>query len=105
MSDRKYTSIHRKDAAGRIEFKGGKAVWQWLQDANDSTSILIESPDNPEIEREKTQRTPIVPAFLKASQSTSRFARKGATASADSNTSRAAPATASRDTTPAWTTT
>lgn len=60
MSDRKYTSIHRKDAAGRIEFKGGKAVWQWSQDANDSTSILIKSLDNPEIELEKTQRAPIV---------------------------------------------
>lgn len=76
MSDKKFTSVHREDAAGRIEFKGGKAIWQWSQDANDSTSILIKSLDNPEIELEKTQRTPIVPASPNASQSTSRCAAK-----------------------------
>ena len=59
MSDKKYTSIHREDAAGRIDFKGGKAVWEWSQEANDSTSILIKSLDNPELELEKTQRTPL----------------------------------------------
>jgi len=66
MSDKKYTSIHREDAAGRIEFSGGKAVWQWSQASNDSTSILIKSLDNPELELEKTQRTPIVPARANA---------------------------------------
>jgi hypothetical protein len=65
MSDKKYASIHRNDAAGRVEFKGGKAVWQWSQGANDSTSILIRSLDNPELELEKTQRTPIVPPSSK----------------------------------------
>ena len=59
MSDKKYSSIKHENAAGRVEFNGGKAVWQWDQDANDSTSILIKSLDNPEIELEATQRTPI----------------------------------------------
>lgn len=59
MSDKKYSSIKHENAAGRVEFDGGKAVWQWDQDANDSTSILIKSLDNPEIELEATQRTPI----------------------------------------------
>lgn len=68
MSDKKYTSIHREDAAGRIEFSGGKAVWQWSQATNDSTSILIKSLDNPELELEKTQRTPIVPPRAKTPQ-------------------------------------
>ena len=89
MSDKKYTSVHREDAAGRIEFKSGKAVWQWSQDANDSTSILIKSLDNPEIELEKTQRTPVVPGCPNASQSPSRFAAAASTSSADSHTSRA----------------
>ena len=60
MSDKKYSSIKEENAAGRVEFSGGKAVWQWDQDANDSTSILIKSLDNPELELEVTRRTPIV---------------------------------------------
>lgn len=59
MSDKKYTSIKHDNAAGRVEFKGGKAVWQWAQEQNDSTSILLKSLDNPELELEKTRRTPI----------------------------------------------
>ena len=59
MSDKKYSSIKHESAAGRVEFNGGKAVWQWAQDANDSTSILIKSLDNPDLELEVTQRTPI----------------------------------------------
>jgi len=58
MSDKKYTSIQHDNAAGRVEFKGGKAVWEWARPENDSTSILIKSLDNPELELEKTQRTP-----------------------------------------------
>jgi hypothetical protein len=58
MSNEKDTGVHRAVAAGRIEFKGRKAVWQWSQDANHSTSILVKSLDNLEIELEKTQRTP-----------------------------------------------
>ena len=90
MSDKKYTSIHREDAAGRIEFKGGKAVWEWSQDANDSTSILIKSLDNPELELEKTQRTPLAgvpwsdqPDVAKAPARSSQSARDGATRSGD----------------------
>lgn len=59
MSDKKYSSIKHENAAGRVEFNGGKAVWHWDQDANDSTSILIKSLDNPELQLEATQRTPI----------------------------------------------
>lgn len=59
MSDRKYSSIKHENAAGRVEFNGGKAVWQWDQDANDSTSILIKSLDNPDLELEVTRRTPL----------------------------------------------
>jgi len=59
MSDKKYSSIKHENAAGRVEFDGGKAVWQWDQDPNDSTSILIKSLDNPELELEVTRRTPI----------------------------------------------
>ena len=59
MSDKEYSSIKHENAAGRVEFDGGKAVWQWDQDANDSTSILIKSVDNPDLELEVTQRTPI----------------------------------------------
>ena len=60
MSDKKYTSIQRENAAGRVDFKGGKAVWEWSQDQNDSTSILIKMLDNPELELEVTQRTPVM---------------------------------------------
>jgi hypothetical protein len=59
MSDKKYTSIKHQNAAGRVDFNGGKAVWHWTQDQNDSTSILIKSLDNPELELEKTQKTAI----------------------------------------------
>ena len=59
MSDKKYSSIKHENAAGRVEFDGGKAVWQWDQDANDSTSILIKSLDNPDLQLEVTRRTPI----------------------------------------------
>ena len=59
MSDKKYSSIKHENAAGRVDFDGGKAVWQWDQDANDSTSILIKSLDNPELQLEATRRTPI----------------------------------------------
>ena len=59
MSDKKYSSIKHENSAGRVDFKSGKAVWQWDQDANDSTSILIKSLDNPEIELEATRKTPI----------------------------------------------
>ncbi|NIW23684.1 MAG: hypothetical protein GWN29_03515 [Gammaproteobacteria bacterium] len=59
MSDKKYSSIKHETAAGRVEFKSGKAVWQWDQDANDSTSILIKSLDNPDLQLEVTRRTPI----------------------------------------------
>lgn len=59
MSDKKYTSIKHDKAAGRVEFKGGKAVWQWSKDQNESTSILLKSLENPDLELEKTQRTPI----------------------------------------------
>ncbi len=59
MSDKKFSSIQHENAAGRVEFNGGKAVWQWAQDANDSTSILIKSLDNPDLQLEVTQRTPI----------------------------------------------
>lgn len=81
MSDKKYTSIHRDDAAGRIDFQGGKAVWQWSQDANDSTSILIKSLDNPELELEKTQRTQIA-------RDASKRAPASKTASADARAKR-----------------
>ena len=60
MSDKKYSSIKHENAAGRVEFKGGKAVWEWDQDANDSTSILIKSLDNADLQLEVTQRTPIM---------------------------------------------
>ena len=60
MAEKKYTSINHADAAGRVEFTDGKAVWQWAQDSNDSTSILVKYLDNPELELEKTQRAPIV---------------------------------------------
>ena len=66
MSDKKYSSIKHENAAGRVEFSGGKTVWQWDQDANDSTSILIKSLDNPELELEVTRRTPITPSQQKA---------------------------------------
>lgn len=59
MSDKKYSSIKHENAAGRVEFSGGKAIWQWDQDANDSTSILIKSLDNSDLELEATRRTPI----------------------------------------------
>ena len=59
MSDKKYSGIKHENAAGRVEFNGGKAVWQWDQDANDSTSILIKSLDNPDLQLEVTRRTPI----------------------------------------------
>ena len=59
MSDKKYTKIKHEDAAGSVEFSGGKAVWQWSQDANDSTSVLIKSLDNPDLALEATRRTPI----------------------------------------------
>jgi hypothetical protein len=59
MSDKKYTSIQHENAAGRVEFKGGKAVWEWSQDSSGSTSILLKSLDNPELALEKTQKTPI----------------------------------------------
>lgn len=62
MAEKKYTSIQHENAAGRVEFKGGKAVWQWAQDQNDSTSILIKSLDNPELELEKTQKAPVARA-------------------------------------------
>lgn len=58
-TDKKYTSIKRDEAAGRVEFKGGKAVWEWAQHENDSTSILLKSLENPELELEKTQNTPL----------------------------------------------
>jgi len=60
MAEKKYTSINDANAAGRVEFTGGKAVWQWAQDLNDSTSILVKCLDNPELELEKTQQAPIV---------------------------------------------
>lgn len=66
MSDKKYSSIKHENAAGRVEFNGGKAVWQWDQDANDSTSILIKSLDNPDLELEVTRRTPIADPQRKA---------------------------------------
>ena len=59
MSEKKYTSIKHDNAAGRVEFQGGKAVWHWAENSNDSTSILIKSLENPELELEATQRTPI----------------------------------------------
>jgi len=59
MTDKKYTSIKHENAAGRVEFDGGKAVWQWAQSQNDSTSILIKSLDNPQLALERTQKTPI----------------------------------------------
>jgi len=59
MSDKKYTNIKHDDAAGSVEFSDGKAVWQWNQDANDSTSVLIKSLDNPDLALEATRRTPI----------------------------------------------
>ena len=59
MSDKKYTSINRDKAAGRVEFQGGKSVWHWSQDQNESTSILLKSLENPDLELEKTQRTPV----------------------------------------------
>lgn len=58
MSDKKYTSIKHENAAGRVDFDGGKAVWQWAQDGNDSTSILLKSLENPDLALEKTQKTP-----------------------------------------------
>jgi len=58
-TDKKYTSIKRDEAAGRVEFKGGKAVWEWAEHENDSTSILLKSLENPELELEKTQNTPL----------------------------------------------
>jgi hypothetical protein len=58
-TDKKYTSIKRDEAAGRVEFKGGKAVWEWADRENDSTSILLKSLENPELELEKTQNTPL----------------------------------------------
>ena len=82
MSDKKYTSIHREDAAGRIEFSSGKAVWQWSQASNDSTSILLKSLDNPELELEKTQRTPIVPSRAKTPQDARSNVKSGGNASA-----------------------
>ena len=89
MSDKKYTSIHREDAAGRIEFKGGKTVWQWSQDSNDSTSILIKSLDNPELALEKTQRTPIVPVSSRAPRRPDRSAgSRSEQTTGDRNTSR-----------------
>ena len=66
MSDKKYSSIKHENAAGRVEFSGGKAVWQWDQDANDSTSILIKSLDNPDLELEVTRRTPVAGPQQKA---------------------------------------
>ena len=57
--DDKYTSINRDKAAGRVEFKGGKAVWEWADHENDSTSILLKSLENPDLELEKTQNTPL----------------------------------------------
>jgi hypothetical protein len=89
MSDKKYTSIRREDAVGRVEFKGGKAVWEWSQDANDSTSILIKSLDNPELALEKTQRAPIVPASSKAPSGTDRTVGKESTPSLAPKSSRA----------------
>jgi hypothetical protein len=58
-TDKKYTSIKRDEAAGRVEFRGGKAVWEWADRENDSTSILLKSLENPELELEKTQNTPL----------------------------------------------
>ncbi|NNC65536.1 MAG: hypothetical protein HKN84_12180 [Gammaproteobacteria bacterium] len=49
MSDKKYSSIKHENAAGRVEFKGGKAVWEWDRDADDSTSLLIKSLDNADL--------------------------------------------------------
>lgn len=60
MSDKKYTTIKHDKAAGRVEFQGGKAIWHWAEDSNDSTSVLIKSLENPELELEVTQRTPIM---------------------------------------------
>jgi len=82
MSDKKYTSIHRENAAGRIEFSGGKAVWQWSQASNDSTSILIKSLDNPELELEKTQRTPSVPPRANTPQTARSSVKNGGNAAA-----------------------
>lgn len=59
MSEKKYTSVNHENAAGRVDFKSGKAVWEWDQETNDSTSILIKSLDNPDLELEITRRTPI----------------------------------------------
>ena len=59
MSDKKYSSIQHDNAAGHVEFDGGKAVWQWDKNQNDSTSILIKSLDNPELALEQTQKTPM----------------------------------------------
>ncbi|HSG64650.1 MAG TPA: hypothetical protein VLD39_06605 [Gammaproteobacteria bacterium] len=57
--DKKYTSIEHDEAAGRVEFKGGKAVWQWADHEGDSTSILLKSLENPDLELEKTHNTPL----------------------------------------------
>ena len=60
MSDKKYTSINRDKSAGRVEFQDGKTVWHWSQEEqNESTSMLLKSLENPDLELEKTQRTPV----------------------------------------------
>ena len=59
MTDEKYTRMQHDNAMGRVEFDCGKAVWQWAQGQNDSTSILIESLDKPELALERNQKAPI----------------------------------------------
>jgi hypothetical protein len=59
MSDKKYTSINREKAAGRVEFRSGKAVWQWAGEQGESTSILLKRLENPELELERTRRMAI----------------------------------------------
>ncbi|HEX9876894.1 MAG TPA: hypothetical protein VGC50_09605 [Gammaproteobacteria bacterium] len=66
MSDKKYTSINREKAAGRVEFRSGKAVWQWAGEQGESTSILLKRLENPELELERTRRMAVAKKKLAA---------------------------------------